>query len=721
MLSLVAAMNRPVDFQRRRELLATPISAIKGVGPKVLEKLEKLHIHSVEDALYTLPFRYEDRREISKIARLREGVQEVFYGEVLAAGETRTARRGRRIYEVVVGDGSATISLKWFHYRSGWMQTQYKVGRRAIFSGELKRFGAQREVHHPDADFLSAEVDLEDWADLDPENYGRILPVYPLTEGLHQKSMRRIMQQVVTDYAPYVRSALPESLLRRRQLMPLDEAFRLAHLPNNSCDIRQLNEGRDPARLSLVYDEFFYLELGLALKRQGVVLKKGIKFSLEHKYTLPLTRLLPFKLTGAQRRVLGEIKRDLLSGQPMNRMVQGDVGSGKTLVALMAALIAIENGYQVAVVAPTEILAEQHYLQFHHWLDQLGLIAVLLQGSLPAKVKKAALEKIGTGTVHLVVGTHAVLQQGVEFHRLGLGVIDEQHRFGVEQRLVLRQKGCNPHILVMTATPIPRSLALTLFGDLTLSVVDELPPGRTPVKTRVIPHDQRQRAWDIVRSELEAGHQAYIVYPLIEESEKSDLQAATQAFEELRQKVFSGYALGMLHGKMRPEEKEATMQEFKARRIQLLVSTTVIEVGIDVPNATCMVIEHAERFGLSQLHQLRGRVGRGAAASSCLLIRSAHCSEDGFRRLAVMAETQDGFRIAEEDLRLRGPGDFLGTRQSGLTDFRIANLLRDSRILEQAREDAFACANELRDTPSSPVMQTLMHRWGRKLELASAG
>jgi ATP-dependent DNA helicase RecG len=623
----------------------------------------------------------------------------------------------------VVGDGSGTVSLKWFHFRSQWMQSRYKVGSKAIYSGEMKRFGSQREIHHPDADFLPPDLDLKDWSSLDPENYGRILPIYHLTEGLHQKSMRRIMQQVVTQFAPYASSTLPEGLLVRHNLMPLNQAFAQVHFPDNDCDIQRLNEGRDPARVSLVFDEFYYLELGLALKRKGLVLKKGIQFSLEHKYTLPLTRLLPFKLTDAQRRVLGEIKQDLLSGQTMNRMVQGDVGSGKTMVALMTALIAIENDYQVAVVAPTEILAEQHYLQFNNWLDQLGLTALLLQGSMTAKSKSIALEKIRSGEINLVVGTHAVLQQGVDFQRLGLGIIDEQHRFGVEQRKVLRDKGANPHILVMTATPIPRSLALTLFGDLSLSVIDQMPPGRTPITTRIIQHDCRADAWKTVRRELAAGHQAYVVYPLIEESEKSDLLAATQAYDQLSSEIFPEYKIGVMHGKMNAEEKESVMLKFKQNELQLLVSTTVIEVGIDVPNATCMVIEHAERFGLSQLHQLRGRVGRGAAASTCLLIRSSQCTEDGFKRLSIMAATQDGFKISEEDLKLRGPGDFLGTRQSGLPDFRIANLLRDNCLLEQARKDAFEfVAADLHRAPDNkPVMQTLADRWGKKLELASIG
>jgi ATP-dependent DNA helicase RecG len=405
----------------------------------------------------------------------------------------------------------------------------------------------------------------------------------------------------------------------------------------------------------------------------------------------------------------------------MNRLIQGDVGCGKTIVAMMTALVAIENDTQVAVVAPTEILAEQHYLQFHRWLEQLGLKAVLLRGKMPVAEKREVLEGIREGHVDLVVGTHAVLQEGVEFKRLGLGIIDEQHRFGVRQRAVLREKGAHPHILVMTATPIPRTLSLTLYGDLALSVIDEMPPGRTPVETVVATESQRGRVYGRVRQEIDKGHQVYIVYPLVEESENSDLLAATEGAEKLRSEIFTEARIGLLHGRMKPLEKEEVMTRFKERAIDILVATTVIEVGIDVPNATVMMVEHAERFGLAQLHQLRGRVGRGDAGSVCIFMKSYRCSEDGEKRLEVMRATADGFRIAEADLEIRGPGEFLGTRQSGLPDFRVANILRDGRILEAARQDAFAYAESRDFKESRPVQLVLKERWGSRLELASIG
>jgi ATP-dependent DNA helicase RecG len=497
-----------------------------------------------------------------------------------------------------------------------------------------------------------------------------------------------------------------------------------AHWPGPDASLIELEEGRDAARRTLVFDEFFFLELGLALKRQGAVLQEGIAFQVSHRYTRPLAKMLPYRLTDAQRRVLGEIKGDMMAPRPMNRLLQGDVGSGKTVVALMAALVAIENDTQVAIVAPTEILAEQHYLQFHSWMEKLGLRVALLSGSTSAAEKKQLLKEIAEGRIHMVVGTHAVLQEGVEFHNLGLGIIDEQHRFGVRQRGVLRKKGRHPDILVMTATPIPRSLALTVYGDLSLSVIDQLPPGRLPVKTRIVQNGNRQRAYDLIRAEVAAGRQAFIVYPLVEESEKSDLLAASEGAAHLQETVFPGVRIGLLHGRMKGEEKEAAMRAFKDGQVQVLVSTTVIEVGIDVPNATVMMVEHAEQFGLAQLHQLRGRVGRGTAGGTCLLMRSERCSEDGRRRLEVMAESNDGFRIAEADLEIRGPGEFLGTRQSGMPDFRVANLLRDGRILEEARQEAFRLVNEtdfLNDPRYEDLRRELKIRWGSRLELASLG
>ena len=704
-----------------RQHLSTPVVYLKGVGPRLAEKLAKLDIHTVEDLLYVLPHRYEDRRQFSKISHLRDGVHEVFSGEILACGEATTSRSRRKIFEAVVGDGSGQITLKWFHYRKEWMTKRFIAGRRAVFTGEVKRYGAMREIHHPDVEFLAPDQSLDDYKSSDPLAFGRILPVYPLTEGLTQYAARKIWKQAVDLFASYVPSHLPDSLIKKHHLMPLAEALQQIHWPSNETSMEQLEQGRTPALKSLVYDEFFFLELGLALKRRGIVLKAGIPFAVNHKYTKPLAALLSYRLTNAQRRVLGEIKQDLMSPHPMNRLIQGDVGCGKTIVAMMTALIAIENETQVAVVAPTEILAEQHYLLFHRWLEQLGLKVALLRGKMPAAEKRKILEDIRAGRVNLVVGTHAVLQERVEFQRLGLGIIDEQHRFGVRQRAVLREKGTNPHILVMTATPIPRTLSLTLYGDLALSVIDEMPPGRIPVETIVASDNQRGRVYSRVRQELNAGHQAFIVYPLVEESENSDLLAATEGAEKLKNEVFTEAQVGLLHGRMKPTEKEEIMSRFKNREIDILVSTTVIEVGIDVPNATVMLVEHAERFGLAQLHQLRGRVGRGESGSICILLKSYKCSEDGKKRLEVMRATNDGFRIAEADLEIRGPGEFLGTRQSGLPDFRVANILRDGRILEDARQDAFSYAESREFRDSKQIQAILKERWGSRLELASIG
>ena len=714
-----------IASEQSHRLLATPVTKIHGVGPRVAEKLAKLGIETVEDALYTLPFRYEDRRQIKKISALSENSSEVFQGEILAAGEVSTSRSRRRMFEVVVSDGSGQLSLKWFHYRKNWMTQRFVPGRRALFIGELKRFGPQREIHHPEVEFLQPHQSIENFKSSDPLIFGRILPVYPLTEGLSQLMARKILKAVVDQYVACVETLLDIELRRAHQLLPLNQALHEIHWPSEEANLEQLNSGRDRARRSLVFDELFFLELGLALKRQGMVIERGLCFSVEHIYTKPLADLLPSPLTPAHRRARADIKQDLTSGHPMNRLVQGDVGCGKTLVALMAALVAIENHTQVAVVAPTEILAEQHYLQFHYWLDKLGLRAALLRSKMPLPQKREILEAIRAGEVHLVVGTHAVLQEGVEFAKLGLGIVDEQHRFGVRQRAVLRSKGDNPHILVMTATPIPRTLALTVYGDLTLSVIDELPPGRSPVRTLIIGEQSRVRAYDLLRDELAKGRQAYMVYPLVEESEKSDLEAATQGAEQLKNDVFPQAEIALLHGRMSPDEKESIMQRFHNRQIDILVATTVIEVGVDVPNASVVVVQHAERFGLAQLHQLRGRVGRGSIPGTCLLIRSNRCSADGDKRLQVMASTTDGFKIAEADLEIRGPGEFLGTRQSGLPDFRVANILRDGQVLEQARQAAFQLIDQTPDFLTNPakaqLRQELYRRWGNRLELARVG
>jgi ATP-dependent DNA helicase RecG len=703
--------------------LQQPVSVLHGVGPAVQTKLQKMGIESIEDLLFQLPARYEDRRIIKKIAELREGEREIFCGEILAAGEETTRTTRRQLFEVIVSDGTGQILLKWFHYKKNWMKQRFAVGRKAFFIADVKRFGSLREAHHPDVEFIKENSTIDTNEAEKALSVGTILPLYHLTEGLHQKTAQKVWRDAVTRFADSLQTHIPEAIRNKRGLMTTAAAIQAVHNPAADSRIDLLESGRNPARLALVYDEFFFLALGMAMKRRGVVIAPGIPFKLDHQFTKPLAALLPYTLTKAQRRVLGEIKRDVMSPHPMNRLIQGDVGSGKTIVALMTALIAIENSCQVAIVAPTEILAEQHFAQFKLYLDQLGLKAILLSGSLKPSEKREVYARIELGEIDLVVGTHAVLQQGVTFHRLGLGIVDEQHRFGVKQRAVLRQKGEHPHLLVMTATPIPRTLALTLYGDLSLSVIDEMPPGRHPVQTSAVMENRRADVYNAIRQELKAGRQTYIVYPLVEESEKSDLKAATVAAEQL-QSEFADYRVGLLHGRMTSEQKDAEMKAFKENQIHLLVSTTVIEVGIDVPNATIIVIEHAERFGLAQLHQLRGRVGRGEGKSRCFLIRSNQVSDDGLKRLQVMTETNDGFRIAEADLEIRGPGDFIGTRQAGLPDFRVANLLRDARILDEAHEDAFELANRpgfLTAPEYEDVRQELKQRWGGRLELVNAG
>jgi len=706
----------------KKKNLQTGVQFIKGIGPKLAGLLEKRDIRTVEDVLYLLPLRYEDRRELIPISHLRTGQTSVFSGKVLSA-DSATTKGGRRVFEVVVGDDSGSIIFKWFHANAVWMKRTWTLGKIGIFSGEISQFGYQREVHHPDVEWLKDGCDLKSVLNSDPANFGKIVPVYPLTEGLHQKAMRRIMKEVLDNFLNNVESAIPADVLPA-EFPPLKIALNHVHWPPLDANLIELNEGRTLSHRAMAFDEFFYWELGLALKKRGVALEKGIAFQVTHRYTKELVKLLPFELTAAQRKVLSEIKIDMMSPHPMHRLVQGDVGSGKTLVALMAALVAVENGYQVAFMAPTEILAEQHWHTIHRWCSQMDIEVILVTASLKGKARKELLERIADGRAQIVVGTHAVIQEKIEFSNLGLGIIDEQHRFGVLQRGILKKKGANPDILVMTATPIPRTLAMTLFGDLSLSVIDELPPGRIPVETKLYFESRRSQVYDMIREEAKQGYQSFIIYPLVEETEKSDLRAASQMAEHLDSEIFSSLRVGLLHGRMNPDEKEHVMSSFKNRELDILVSTTVIEVGIDIPNATLMVIEHAERFGLSQLHQLRGRVGRGSIKSRCVLLTSGKLSEDGEKRLRVMESTTDGFRIAEADLEIRGPGDFLGTRQAGMPDFRVANILRDGSVLEQARQAAFTLIDKdpgLTAAYNKPLHAELMRRWENRLELATIG
>ncbi len=720
------------EFRESRKKMKTPIQFIKGVGPRLSALLGKKGIQTVEDALYFLPRQYIDRRQIKKISELTVGGIETAIGKVLQAELVFMGKR--RIFELRIGDETGVLLAKWFHFNPRVMKARFKKGMQVILSGEVRLFQFQKEMDHPEVEMLPETQDSPPPPPAssgpneveDSIHFGRIIPIYSETEGLYQRQrwIRRIWKTIVDQYFSKAESGIPPEICRRQRLIPLSEALRRAHFPDDHEDIALLNEGKSPAHRRLIFDEFFFLELGLALRRSGTLLEKGIPFPIEHRHTRELRRRLPFSLTSAQERVLSEIEADMRKANPMNRLLQGDVGSGKTIVALMAALMAFEGGYQVALMAPTEILAEQHFLNIRPLIEPLGFRPALLTGSLRRTIKESIGKEIEGGKSHIVIGTHALIQEGVRFKNLGLAIIDEQHKFGVVQRAALKKKGYQPDVLVMTATPIPRTLAMTLYGDLDVSIIDELPPGRGAITTRVIFEKERFRVYRLLRDEIGKGKQAYVVYPLVEESEKLDLKDATQMAKHLQRDIFPEFKVGLVHGRMKSEEKEAAMADFKARKIQILVSTIVIEVGIDVPNATVMVIEHAERFGLSQLHQLRGRIGRGEDPSFCLLIASGDRSEEGRRRLKVMEETTDGFRIAEEDLEIRGPGDLLGTQQSGLPDFRVANFIRDFGMLAEARKEAFAIIEKdpLLSLPEHQTMkETLLDRWQGRLELADVG
>jgi ATP-dependent DNA helicase RecG len=709
-----------VDFRYSigTDRLKTPIQFVKGVGPKLAKLFEKKGILTVEDALYFLPRCYEDRRNLKKISELKVGRKETGFGEILLSGIVFYQYRRKRIFEAVVGDGTGTIVLKWFQGNEKYLKERFKKGRRLIFSGEVKWFNHQKEIHHPDVEMVDGDIEK------DYLNFKRIVPIYSETEGLNQRTLRRLMKNVVDSFAKDVQSVIPPDIIEHQDLINLSEAFKRVHFPPEGESLEELNAQRSEAHRRIIFEEFFLLELVMAIKKKGTALEIGTSFKSDGLLTKKLLENLPFKLTQAQKRVLEEIKADLESPHPMNRLIQGDVGCGKTIVAILAALHVIECGYQVAVMAPTEVLAEQHYLNIHRMVEPLGIKVSLLTSNVKGREREILYRQIENGEVNFIIGTHAIIQEGVEFKQLGLAIIDEQHKFGVVQRALLKKKGRNPDVLVMTATPIPRTLAMTIYGDLDLSIIDEMPPGRMPVKTIVLHESQRAKVYQMIEDEIKKGRQAFIVYPLVEESEKLDLRDATQMAEHLQKEIFPGFKVGLLHGRMKSEEKEAIMMEFKELKIQILVATTVIEVGIDIPNASLMVIEHAERFGLSQLHQLRGRIGRGSYPSKCILLANYRASEEARVRLKVMEKTNDGFQIAEEDLALRGPGDFFGIRQSGIPDFRVAHLIRDTPILIEARKEAFRLIQEdpeLREPIHAGLREILKKRWESRLELASVG
>ena len=700
--------------------LKTEVRMVKGVGPQRAEVLAERGIYTLEDLLNYLPFRYEDRIHFSKIRDVEPKGTYTLRARVMSGQAVRGMYGRDAIYHLLVQDDSGSLPCKFFH--GGYLEGRLKPGQQVILHGKVevdKLRPARREMVNPQLEILSTE-------EIDSAEMGRIVPVYEAVGTFGTRQIRRAVYATLQNLAPHIPDPLPRELLARFRYPSRREALIAAHFPPHDESLEALNLFRSPAQQRLIFEEFFLYQLSLALKRKETRKENAVPFRVrEEKVREALKRILPFKPTGAQKRVLAEIAADLEKPAPMNRLLQGDVGSGKTIVALEAAVIAIENGCQAVLMAPTEILAVQHYLSARRVLAPGGYrVELLISGLKPAE-KSAARERIRCGEAQLVIGTHALIEEQVEFHRLGFVAIDEQHRFGVLQRKKLMDKAASqghaPHVLVLTATPIPRTLSLTLYGDLDVSVLDELPPGRTPIETRMTTQSHLPGVWEFLRREVAAGHQGYVVYPVIEES-KLELKAAMEGHERLSKTIFPALKVGLLHGRLSSEEKEEVMQRFRQNEIQILVTTTVVEVGVDVPNATVMVIEHAERFGLAQLHQLRGRIGRGAQKSHCILVAPYRMTDDGRARLETMVRTSNGFEIAETDLQLRGPGEFFGTRQSGEIGFHLANPLRDRALLESAREEAFLLVEDL--TKKEALERTLgllPGEWQRRYHLARVG
>jgi ATP-dependent DNA helicase RecG len=725
----------PPDLSRMLEL-STPVQYVKGVGPRIAEVLAAKGIRTVGDLLHYLPFRYEDRLNPRGIGELRPGEMATVIGEVRNSGLFRT--RKMPIFQLTVGQGRARLRCLWFN--ATYLQDKFKPGQMIALYGKVEEDQRSRELQimQPQFEILGEAGDDENGAAekkvAESLEIGRIVPIYEATGRLTPRWFRRAIRTALDNLTPDLPEPIPAVVRGRLGLISPRAALWNVHWPEPGESFQDLQSSRTPSHLRLIFDELFFVELGLELKRRQQKAQTGIAFRLDDRVRAAIKKILPFHPTAAQKRVLKEIAGDMEKPYPMRRLLQGDVGSGKTIIGFEAAIIAIENGYQVALMAPTEILAQQHYFSARRILENAGYRIVLLTGSLEADRKREIRRHIAQGNAQLVIGTHALLEEKVEFAKVGLVIVDEQHRFGVMQRLKLMRKSGEesnravlgesgngepaatspapgePDVLVMTATPIPRTLALTLYGDLDLSVLDELPPGRTPIATHCVADDQSPKVWEFVRKQVAAGHQVYVVYPVIAENEESELKAAIKMYRELSSVVFKDLKVGLLHGRLDSELKEQVMQMFQRGELQILVATTVIEVGVDVPNATVMVIEHAERFGLAQLHQLRGRIGRGAAKSHCILMTGGKVSEEGQRRLDAMVKTNDGFQIAELDLELRGPGEFFGTRQAGMPSFRVANLVRDAQLLEAAKREAAAVlAGPNSEISAEEISRALVH------------
>src|SRR6201997_4520008 len=679
--------------------LSTPVQYVKGVGPRIAELLAGKGIHTVGDLLHYLPFRYEDRLNPRGIAELRAGEMATVVAEVRNSGLFRTRRMP--IFQLTVGQGRTRLRCLWFN--ATYLQDKFTPGQLIALYGRVEQDQRSRELQivQPQFEILGDPDDPGNGAEkkaVESLEVGRIVPIYEATGRLTPRWFRRIIHTALENLTPDLPEPIPAAVRSHLGLISPRAALWNVHWPEPGESLEQLQSSRTPAHIRMIFDELFFVELGLELKRRQQKAQTGIAFRLDDRVRAAIKKILPFHPTPAQKKVFKEIATDMEKPYPMRRLLQGDVGSGKTIVGFEAAIIAIENGYQVALMAPTEILAQQHYFSARRILENAGYRIVLLTGSLEADRKREIRRHVAQGGAQLVIGTHALLEEKVEFEKPGLVIVDEQHRFGVLQRLKLMKKDragsglrtaqAEPDVLVMTAPPIPRTLALTLYGDLDISVLDEMPPGRTPVVTRRVSDERSPEVWDFVRKQVAAGHQAYVVYPVIEENEERELKAALKMYRELSNVVFADLKVGLLHGRLDNDLKEQVMRRFQSGELNILVATTVIEVGVDVTNASVMVIEHAERFGLSQLHQLRGRIGRGAAKSFCVLMTGGKVSEEGERRLEAMVRTNDGFQIAELDLELRGPGEFFGTRQAGMPSFRVANLIRDRQLLEAAKREA---------------------------------
>lgn len=717
--------------------LRMPVKYLKGVGEKRAKILTSLGIDYVKDLLEYYPRLYQDRRHIKPIFNLIDGDKETFQGTIIGHQKTRLPNKKIDLLKVIISDGTGYAFLLFFNQPK--MEQFLTKGLKLIVSGRIRRF--RREIQITDFEY---EVLTNEENELIHHN--RIVPIYPLTSEVSpstgQRLVRAAVKKALDTYASQIIEILPTTILSKYKLPDIRFAINNIHFPQSFT-------GYKSARNRLVFEEFFLLQLALGMTKKKEEEEKGIKFHTDFKLLTSFVRSLPFTLTQAQKRVIKEIIAQMSSEKPMNRLLHGDVGSGKTVVATCAAIVAYENGYQTAIMTPTEILAEQHYLNIHRLLSDFGLKVVLLTSSMKKSEKEESLTQIKTGKTHIAIGTHALIQEGVEFKNLGLCVIDEQHRFGVIQRAELKKKakeachGVCPDVLVMTATPIPRTLALTLYGDLDISVIDELPPHRQKVITKCRSEKDLPKIYSFIKDEIKKGRQVYLVYPLIEESEELELKAAAKMFNELQKKEFPEFKLGLLHGQLKPDEKDKVMESFYNKEIDILVSTTVIEVGIDVSNATIMLIEHAERFGLAQLHQLRGRVGRGTDKSYCILVSKKEIAElvnsgatintqddpestilKGARRLATMCETSDGFKIAEVDLEIRGAGEFFGTRQHGMIKFKLANIISDVKWLQYARQEAFSLLDKdpfLKNPENQHISKTFSSQFRNKLDLIEIG